>query len=137
VVAFANCGTDMSNSISEGRKWSKRFFARGSVMPTQTQTGVYSAATHYLNAVDSLGSDEAKAVDMPIRDFFADHDFISSDGRMVHDMYLVEVKKPDARLTSLNMCTFAATGPFIKPNYPHTKRPRRTYAVSWFYISII
>jgi branched-chain amino acid transport system substrate-binding protein len=90
----------------ESRKWSKRFFARRSVMPTQTQAGVYSAVTHYLKAVDSLGSDEAKAVvakmrDMPIRDFFADHDFISSDGRMAHDMYLVEVKKPDAHLTNL------------------------------------
>jgi hypothetical protein len=55
--------------------------------------------------------------DMPIRDFFADHDFINSDGRMVHDMYPVEVKKPDAHPTS--WCTFAATGPFIKPNYHH------------------
>ena len=68
-------------------------------MPTQMQAGVYSAVTHYLKAVDALGSDEAKAVvakmrDMPIHDFFADRGFLRADGRMVHDMYLVEVKKP-------------------------------------------
>ena len=84
----------------ESRKWSKRFFARRGVMPTQTQAGVYSAVTHYLKAVDALGSDEAKTVvtkmrDMPIHDFFADRGFIRPDGRMVHDMYLVEVKKPE------------------------------------------
>ena len=84
----------------ESRQWSKRFFARRGVMPTQAQAGVYSAVTHYLKAVDVLGSDEAKAVvakmrDIPIHDFFADHGIIRVDGRMVHDMYLVEVKKPE------------------------------------------
>ena len=64
------------------------------------QAGVYSAVTHYLKAVDALGSDEAKAVvakmrDMPIHDFFADRGLLRADGRMVHDMYLVEVKKPE------------------------------------------
>jgi branched-chain amino acid transport system substrate-binding protein len=33
--------------------------------------------------------------DMPIHDFFVDRGFIRLDGRMVHDMYLVEVKKPE------------------------------------------
>jgi len=85
---------------AESRQWSKRFFARRGVMPTQMQAGVYSAVTHYLKAVDALGSDEAKAVvarmrDMPIHDFFADRGFLRADGRMVHDMYLVEVKKPE------------------------------------------
>jgi branched-chain amino acid transport system substrate-binding protein len=84
----------------ESRQWSKRFFARRGVMPTQAQAGVYSAVTHYLKAVDVLGSDEAKVVvakmrDMPVHDFFADHGVIRVDGRMVHDMYLVEVKKPE------------------------------------------
>ena len=84
----------------ESRQWSKRFFARRGVMPTQAQAGVYSAVTHYLKAVAALGSDEAKAVvakmrDMPIHDFFADHGQLRIDGRMVHDVYLVEVKKPE------------------------------------------
>jgi branched-chain amino acid transport system substrate-binding protein len=84
----------------ESRQWSKRFFARRLVMPTQAQAGVYSAVAHYLKAVDALGSDEANAVvakmrNMPIHDFFADRGFVRPDGRMVHDMYLVEVKKPE------------------------------------------
>ena len=84
----------------ESRQWSKRFFARRGVMPTQMQAGVYSAVKYYLKAVDALGSDEAKAVvarmrDMPIHDFFADRGLLRADGRMVHDMYLVEVKKPE------------------------------------------
>jgi branched-chain amino acid transport system substrate-binding protein len=59
----------------ESRQWSRRFFARRGVMPTQAQAGVYSAVTHYLKAVAALGSDEAKSVvakmrDMPIHDFF-------------------------------------------------------------------
>jgi hypothetical protein len=53
-----------------------------------------------VHGVDALGSDEAKAVfakmrDMPIHDFFADRGVLRADGRMVHDMYLVEVKKPE------------------------------------------
>jgi branched-chain amino acid transport system substrate-binding protein len=84
----------------ESRQWSKRFFARRLVMPTQAQAGVYSAVAHYLKAVDALGSDEANAVvakmrNMPIHDFFADRGFVRPDGRMVHDIYLVEVKKPE------------------------------------------
>jgi branched-chain amino acid transport system substrate-binding protein len=84
----------------ESRQWSKRFFARRGVMPTQAQAGVYSAVTHYLKAVAALGSDEAKAVvakmrDMPIHDFFADHGQLRVDGRMVHELYLVEVKTPE------------------------------------------
>jgi branched-chain amino acid transport system substrate-binding protein len=54
----------------------------------------------FIRAVDALGSDEAKAVvakmrDVPIHDFFADYGHLRADGRMVHDMYLVEVKKPE------------------------------------------
>ena len=83
----------------ESRAWSKRFFDRRGVMPSQTQAGVYSAVTHYLKAVDATGTDEAKAVvasmrATPIHDFFAANGYVRPDGRMVHDMFLVEVKKP-------------------------------------------
>ncbi len=83
----------------ESRAWSKRFFERRHAMPTQTQAGVYSAVTHYLKAVEATGTDEAKAVvakmkATPIHDFFAENGTIRPDGRMVHDMYLIEVKKP-------------------------------------------
>ena len=68
-------------------------------MPTSVQAGVYSAVMHYLKAIDKAGTDEAKKVvatmkSMPIHDMFTQNGHIRADGRMVHDMYLVEVKSP-------------------------------------------
>ena len=68
-------------------------------MPTMIQAGLYSATMHYLKAIEAVGTDEAPKVmaqmrAMPINDFFAKDGKIRIDGRMVHDMYLFEVKKP-------------------------------------------
>jgi branched-chain amino acid transport system substrate-binding protein len=83
----------------ETRAWSKRFFDRFGKMPTSTQAGDYSSTLHYLQAVRAAGTTEAKAVmakmrEMPINDFFAKNGRIREDGRMVHDMYLAQVKSP-------------------------------------------
>lgn len=83
----------------ETRAWSKRFFDKMKRMPTMVQAGDYSAVYHYLKAVKAAGTDEAKAVmakmrEMPVNDFFAKNGKLRTDGRMVHDMYLVQVKKP-------------------------------------------
>ena len=84
----------------ETRGWSRRFFARHGAMPTQAQAGVYSAVMHYLKAIAATGTDEARAVvtrmkATPVDDFFARGGKIRADGRMVHDMYLAQVKKPE------------------------------------------
>jgi branched-chain amino acid transport system substrate-binding protein len=68
-------------------------------MPGMIQAGTYSAVMHYLKAIAAAGSAEGKAVaakmrDIKVDDFFA-KGFVREDGRMVHDMYLVEVKKPE------------------------------------------
>ncbi len=81
------------------RAWSKRFFARHQRMPTQAQAAVYSAVRHYLRAVAAAGTDEAKAVmakmrALPVDDFFANNAKLRADGRLVHDMYFVQVKTP-------------------------------------------
>jgi len=83
----------------ESRAWSKRFQARHKSMPTMSQAGVYSSLMHYFKSVDKAGTDEALAVmdamkSLPINDMFAKNGYIRDDGRMVHDMYLVQVKKP-------------------------------------------
>jgi branched-chain amino acid transport system substrate-binding protein len=83
----------------ETRKWSKRFFAKAHKMPNMIHAGVYSSTIHYLKAIQAAGTDEAGAVmkkmkEMPINDFFAKNGKIREDGRMVHDMLLVQVKKP-------------------------------------------
>jgi branched-chain amino acid transport system substrate-binding protein len=85
----------------ETRAWSKTFADRsGGRMPTQIQAGVYSAVLHYLKAIDAAKTDEAKAVvakmkEMPVNDFFAKNGKLREDGRMVHTMYLAQVKKPE------------------------------------------
>jgi branched-chain amino acid transport system substrate-binding protein len=84
----------------ETRAWSQRFNERVGQMPTMVQAGVYSAVTHYLNAIQAAGSDQAKAVvdqmkATPVNDFFAKNGKIRDDGRMVHDMYLARVKSPE------------------------------------------
>jgi len=83
----------------ETRAWSQRFFKVMNKMPSMAQAGVYSSTMHYLKAVQAAGTDETGAVmekmrSMPVNDFFARNGRIREDGRMVHDMYLFEVKKP-------------------------------------------
>jgi branched-chain amino acid transport system substrate-binding protein len=84
----------------ETRAWSKRFFERHKAMPNMVQAGVYSAITHYLKAIKAGASDDtqtvmAKMKATPVNDFFAKNGRIRADGRMVHDMYLMQVKKPE------------------------------------------
>jgi branched-chain amino acid transport system substrate-binding protein len=83
----------------ETRAWSRRFLERHKKMPTMAQAGVYSTTLHYLKAVEAAGTDETSAVmekmrSLPVNDVFAKNGRIREDGRMVHDMYLFEVKKP-------------------------------------------
>lgn len=81
------------------RAWSQRFFAKTGRMPTLVHAGVYSSTTHYLKAIQAARTDESDAVlakmrATPVNDFFAANGTIRADGLMVHDMYLVEVKRP-------------------------------------------
>jgi len=82
------------------REWSKRYFGKMNRMPTMWQAGVYSAVTHYLNAIKDTGTDEplkvtAKMRENPIEDFFARNGKLRADNLMVHDLMLVEVKTPE------------------------------------------
>ncbi len=84
---------------AETRKWSKRYFERMKRMPTDAQAGDYSSTLHYLKAIQAAGTDEAGAVmakmkSTPINDLFATNGRIREDGRMIHDMYLAQVKTP-------------------------------------------
>ena len=84
----------------ETRAWSKRFFAHAKKMPTMVQAGEYSAIMHYLKGVKATGSDDTQKVmawmkKTPVNDFFAKKATIREDGRLVHDMYLMQVKKPE------------------------------------------
>jgi branched-chain amino acid transport system substrate-binding protein len=100
----------------ETRAFSKRFLEKVGHMPTMIQAGLYSATMHYLKAIDAIGTDEAPKVmaqmrATPINDFFAKNGKIRIDGRMVHDMYLFEVKKPEESKGEWDLYKLLATVP--------------------------
>lgn len=81
------------------RRFSDAFFARRNAMPSQIQAGVYSAVRHYLQAVKDADTDDgatvmAKMKATPVSDAYTTNGRIREDQRMVHDLYLVQVKTP-------------------------------------------
>jgi branched-chain amino acid transport system substrate-binding protein len=98
------------------RAFSKRFNEKVGHMPTMIQAGLYSATMHYLKAIEAIGTDEAPKVmaqmrATPINDFFAHDGKIRIDGRMIHDMYLFEVKKPEESKGEWDLYKLIATVP--------------------------
>lgn len=82
---------------ADTRAWSKRYFAKMKKEPSMLQAADYSATTQYLNAVKAIGTDDstkvmAKLKTIKINDMFTKNGVIREDGRMVHDMYLMQVK---------------------------------------------
>jgi branched-chain amino acid transport system substrate-binding protein len=87
------------NYDAESRTFGQKFFERHKAMPTMGQAGVYSAVRHYLRAVEAAKTLDAEKVAeqmraMPVSDAVVRNGRIRADGRLVHDMYLVEVRRP-------------------------------------------
>ncbi len=83
----------------ETRAWTKKFMAKTKKAPSMLHAADYSAATFYLNAVKATGTDDgdkimAKMKATKVNDFFAKNGVVRPDGRMVHDMSLMQVKTP-------------------------------------------
>ena len=107
----------------ETRAWSKRFFTTHKRMPTMVQAGQYSSVMHYLKAVKAINSDDTPKVmaqmkKTPVNDFFAKNGKIRDDGRMVHDMYLLQVKKPADSKTPWDYYNVKATIPAAEAFQP-------------------
>ena len=88
------------NRTPETAEFGKRFMERTGVMPNMIHAGTYSAVLQYLKAIEAAGSDDADAVsaklhEMPVNDVFAPNGKVAANGRMISDVYLMEVKKPD------------------------------------------
>jgi branched-chain amino acid transport system substrate-binding protein len=88
------------NRDPETRAWSRKFFEKMKRMPSSIQAADYSVALNFLLAVKATGTDDAdKVLDhmrkTKVNDVFAKGGYIRPDGRMVHDMYLMQVKSPD------------------------------------------
>ena len=83
----------------DSRKFGEAFFKRTNRMPNMIQAGTYSAVLSYLKAVKAAGTKDADAVSAklhstPVNDLFVKNGQVLPNGRMVYDMYLLEVKKP-------------------------------------------
>jgi branched-chain amino acid transport system substrate-binding protein len=81
------------------RAWSKKFESKVGRKPSMLQAGDYSAAMFYLNGVKASGSDDGDTImkwmkSNKVNDFFAQGGYVREDGRMIHDMYLMQVKTP-------------------------------------------
>ena len=88
------------NRDAETRAWSRKFFDKMKRMPSSIQAADYSATLQYLMAVKALKTDDTNKINAHIRaskinDVFAKGGYIRPDGRMVHDMYLMQVKAPE------------------------------------------
>jgi branched-chain amino acid transport system substrate-binding protein len=84
------------NQDDASRKFAKRFFEKYKRMPSSLQAADYSAAANYLKAVQTAGTTDADKVmatlkTMKFDDFYSKGQ-IRADGRMIHDMYLFQVK---------------------------------------------
>lgn len=110
----------------ETRAWSQRYYDKLKKMPNMSQAGTYSSVMHYLKAVEAAGTDETGAVmkkmkSMPINDFFAKNGYIREDGRMVHDMYMFQVKTPAESKKPWDYYNLVATMPGDKAFMPLSK----------------
>ena len=98
------------------RAFAHRFETRHKAMPTQYQAGVYSATSHYLNAIKACGTDDGPTVAeqmrvTPVNDMFARNGQLREDGRMVHDMLLVQVKRPEQSKSAWDLLNVLTTIP--------------------------
>ncbi len=100
----------------KARQWSRRFFERHKKMPTMAQAGTYSSVLNYLRAVAAAKTDETAPVmkqlkTMTISDPVIGKGKIREDGRLVHDMLLLQVKTPKESTTPWDYYKVMATIP--------------------------
>ena len=98
------------------REFGERFFKRTGRMPNMVQAGVYSATLQYLKAVKAAGTKDADAVakklkELPVDDAFTSNGHVQTNGRMVSDLYLFEVKKPSESKRDWDYYKLLATVP--------------------------
>ncbi len=92
----------------ENRAFAKRFMEKTGRMPNMIHVGTYSTVTQYLKAVQKAGTDATEPVakalhEMPVQDIFAKNGKVQPNGRMVYDMYLFQVKKPEESKSEWDM----------------------------------
>lgn len=84
----------------KSREFGERFFKRTGRMPNMVHAGTYSGVMQYLKAIEKAGTDATEPVakamhEMPVDDVFARNAKVGANGRLISDVYLMEVKKPE------------------------------------------
>lgn len=92
------------------RSFAKRFYEKRKAMPNGMQAGVYSAVKHYLTAVKAARTTESAAVaakirEIPVSDFFSQNVRVREDGRVMRDVHLFQVKKPETSKSDWDLMT--------------------------------
>lgn len=100
----------------QSKEWGHRMMEITGNAPGWIAAGTYSAVTNYLKAVEKAGTDDADAVlkamrEMKIEDFFVQNGELYPNGRLIHDMYLIEVKKPDEVTEKQDLLKLVSTVP--------------------------
>jgi len=107
------------------RAWAKKFEDKVKRKPSMLQAGDYSSVAFYLNGVKATGTDDGDAImkwmkSNKINDFFATNGYVREDGRMIHDMYLMQVKTPEESKAPWDYYKVVATLPgdevYTKPS---------------------
>jgi branched-chain amino acid transport system substrate-binding protein len=111
------------NQSPESRVWAKRFFEKFKRMPSSLQAADYSATMFYLNAVKAAGTDDGDKIEAKMRaskvnDMYAKGGYVRPDGRMIHDMFLFQVKTPAESNTPWDYYNLVATTPGEKAFTP-------------------
>jgi branched-chain amino acid transport system substrate-binding protein len=100
----------------ETRTWSKRFEAKIGHPPDWDPAMSYSAVNHYLKAVKAVGTRDADKVaakmrELPVNDFATQNGKVRIDGRVLRNLYLLEVKKPAESKSKWDVYDVVATVP--------------------------
>ncbi|SCB55988.1 branched-chain amino acid transport system substrate-binding protein [Bradyrhizobium shewense] len=98
------------------RAWSKRFEEKIGHPPDWDPAMSYSAVFHYLKAVNAAGSRDADAVaakmrELPVNDFTTKDGKVRIDGRVLRNLYLLQVKKPEESKGKWDLYNVVATVP--------------------------
>jgi branched-chain amino acid transport system substrate-binding protein len=101
---------------AESKAFMAKFIERRKVAPSTFQVGTYSAVRSYLKAIEAINSDDPKQVfakmrETPVNDAFAQGGKLRADGRMVHDVFLVQIKSPAESKGPWDLLKVAATIP--------------------------
>jgi branched-chain amino acid transport system substrate-binding protein len=83
------------------KEFSDRFLKRTGKKPNMNMAATYSAVSHYISAVEAVGTKDADKImakmrEVPIDDVFTSNGQLRVDGRMAHSTFVVKVKQPDA-----------------------------------------